>query len=74
MGSEGVQVILIWLRQDLVFSLQSEVMINGLGGRFASMFGRFAGTGFGFGSGQILTNKINAKNNFGAGEGALTKK
>ena len=73
MGSEGVQVILIWLRQDLVFSLQSEVMINGLGGRFASMFGRFAGTGFGFGSGQILTNKITVKNTFRVGEGALPK-
>ena len=53
MGSEGVHVILIWLRQDLVFSLQREVTIRGFGGRLASMLGRLAGTGLGFGRGQI---------------------
>jgi hypothetical protein len=45
--------MVIWLRQLLVLSLQREVMMSGLGGRFASMLGLFAGTGFGFGSGQI---------------------
>ena len=41
-----------WLRQDLVLSLHREVTIKGFGGLFASRFGRFAGTGFGFGNGQ----------------------
>jgi len=51
--SEGVHVILIWFKQDLVFSLHNEVTINGFGGRLASIFGRLAGTGLGFGRGQI---------------------
>ena len=51
--SDGDQLIVTWLRQDLVLSLQREVMMSGLGGRFASMLGRLAGTGLGLGNGQI---------------------
>merc|ERR1711970_1176182 len=50
----GLQLTLTWFRQDLVFSLQREVIMSGLGGLFASMLGLFAGTGLGLGRGQIL--------------------
>ena len=59
---------LTWLRQDLVLSLQSEVTISGLGGLFASRFGRLAGTGFGFGSGhtcvRLLGGSLAAEGDF----------
>ena len=48
----GTQETVTWLRQDLVFSLHSEVMISGLGGLLASMLGLLAGTGLGLGRGQ----------------------